>query len=226
MKRSWVKTNDGSPSLYVPELKQNYHSQHGALQESRHVFLKSGLHQFPERKELSLLEIGFGTGINALLSHFEKAAQVQKLHYHSLEKYPLKPEEWQSISWPELFHEKPAYQSFYQLLHQAEWNQKQAIDPHFELLKEEIDLKNFRPQAESYELIYFDAFSPEAQPDLWTEAIFAQLLYGLKDDGMLVTYCVKGIVRRAMQAAGFTVEKIPGPPGKREMLRAFKSAHR
>lgn len=223
MKRSWVKTNDGSPSLYVPELKQNYHSQHGALQESRHVFLKSGLHQFPATDPLNILEIGFGTGINALLSHQEKLAPEQPIFYHSLEKYPLQAEEWQSISWPELFEAQPNYQRFYEALHQAEWNRKERLNPCFELLKEELDLKSFSPRKEHYDLIYFDAFSPEAQPDLWKEEIFRKMHDALKPEGLLVTYCVKGVVRRAMKAAGLRVEKIAGPPGKREMARAYRS---
>lgn len=224
MKRSWVKTNDGSPSLYVPELKQNYHSQHGALQESRHVFLKSGLQQLAEKRAIRILEIGFGTGINALLSHLEKPSAQQKILYHGLEKYPLTEDEWKAIYWPELFDKQPQYHVFYQALHQANWSEKIELDPNFELLKEKIDLRSFLPRPNYYDLIYFDAFSPEAQPDLWTESIFKTLHTGLQEQGLLVTYCVKGVVRRAMQAAGFTVEKIPGPPGKREMARAIKKA--
>ncbi len=222
MKREWVKTNDGSPSLFVPELKQNYHSQHGALQESRHVFIEAGLKQFSNKEEIHILEIGFGTGINALLSHFEKDHPEQKITYQSLEKYPLSEAEWKAISWPELFKEHKPYESFYRQLHQANWEQEIEMHPKFKLLKNKIDLKIFDAPENSFDLIYYDAFSPEAQPDLWTEMVFEKMHKTLKPGGLLVTYCVKGIVRRAMKAAHLKLEKIPGPPGKREMLRATK----
>lgn len=224
MNRHWVKTKDGSPSLYVPELEQHYHSLHGALQESRHVFIAAGLHTLANQAEVRILEIGFGTGLNALLSHFEKTNPNQIIHYHSLEKYPLSEAEWQALEWPELFSEKPAYRDFYQDLHAAEWNIDCALRSDFALKKEHTDLRSFTPKANSYDLIYFDAFSPEAQPELWTEAVFMKMYDCLKPNGQLLTYCVKGSVRRAMKAAELEVDKIPGPPGKREMARAKKAS--
>lgn len=222
MNRHWVKTKDGSPSLYVPELQQNYHSLHGALQESRHVFIEAGLKLFADQKEVRILEVGFGTGLNALLSHFEKLNPSQSIYYHSLEKYPLTEEEWQTLEWPELFSEKPEYQDFYLELHKAAWEKEVNLRPDFTLLKNCTDLKTYSAKAAHYDLIYFDAFSPEAQPELWSETIFAEMYKALKPGGRLVTYCVKGSVRRAMKAAELEVEKIPGPPGKREMARALK----
>lgn len=224
MNRHWVKTKDGSPSLYVPELEQHYHSLHGALQESRHVFIAAGLHTLAHQAEVRILEIGFGTGLNALLSHFEKASPNQVLYYHSLEKYPLKEDEWQALDWPDLFLSKPTYQDFYRELHQAEWHKDCALKADFILRKEHTDLRTFSPQQDYYDLIYFDAFSPEAQPELWTEAIFEKMENCLKPEGQLLTYCVKGSVRRAMKAAQLQVAKIPGPPGKREMARAKKAS--
>lgn len=223
MKRSWVKTNDGSPSLYVPELKQNYHSQHGALQESRHVFIKAGLHSFAEQESVSILEMGFGTGLNALLSHFEKAQPQQRIYYQSLEKYPLLPQEWSQITWPELFEQNPHYQGFYEALHGAKWDEAVELNPQFVLHKRQGDIKFLALGNEQFDLIYYDAFSPEAQPDLWSVEVFTKMRESLKPGGILVTYCVKGWVRRAMQAAGLQVTKIPGPPGKREMSRAIKA---
>jgi tRNA U34 5-methylaminomethyl-2-thiouridine-forming methyltransferase MnmC len=222
MNRHWVKTKDGSPSLYVPELQQHYHSLHGALQESRHVFIAAGLLTLAQQESLSILEIGFGTGLNALLSHFEKGNPEQHICYHSLEKYPLQKSEWESLEWPELFTESPQYRDFYLSLHQAEWNKDCALDPYFKLCKMEEDLKQFEPKKDFYDLIYFDAFSPEAQADLWTVEVFEKMQTALKPGGKLLTYCVKGSVRRAMKAANLEVEKIPGPPGKREMARAKK----
>tara|TARA_B100001115_G_scaffold173085_1_gene156886 strand:+ start:2257 stop:2931 length:675 start_codon:yes stop_codon:yes gene_type:complete len=222
MNRHWVKTKDGSPSLYVPELQQNYHSLHGALQESRHVFIDAGLKLFADQKEIHILEVGFGTGLNALLSHFEKQNPSQSIYYHSLEKYPLQEVEWQALEWPELFSEKPEYQDFYLDLHKSAWEQEISLRPDFTLLKNCTDLRTYSAKAAKYDLIYFDAFSPEAQPELWSEAIFTEMYKALKAGGRLVTYCVKGSVRRAMKAAQLEVEKIPGPPGKREMARALK----
>ncbi|WP_421752743.1 tRNA (5-methylaminomethyl-2-thiouridine)(34)-methyltransferase MnmD [Croceimicrobium sp.] len=222
MNRYWVKTKDGSPSLYVPELQQNYHSLHGALQESRHVFIDAGLKLFANQKEVHILEIGFGTGLNALLSHFEKFNPEQAIHYHSLEKYPLQKEEWQALEWPELFTEKPDYHNFYLDLHKAPWEQETSLRPDFSLLKNCTDLRTYSAKAAHYDLIYFDAFSPEAQPELWSESVFREMYNALKPGGRLVSYCVKGSVRRAMKAAQLEVEKIPGPPGKREMARALK----
>jgi tRNA U34 5-methylaminomethyl-2-thiouridine-forming methyltransferase MnmC len=222
MIRNWVTTDDGSPSLHVPALNQNYHSQHGALQESRHVFLGAGLALFEELPEVHILEVGFGTGINALLSHFEKSNKEQQIHYQSVEKYPLLEKEWQAIYWPTLFEKQEDYATFYRDLHLLPWNSWQSLGPQFKLCKTEIDLKFFQPKENFFELIYFDAFSPEAQPDLWTEAIFKKMFLALKKEGILVTYCAKGVVRRAMQAAGCEIAKIPGTPGKREMVRAKK----
>ncbi len=222
MKREWVKTADESQTLWVPELKQHYHSHHGAVQESRHVFLKSGLAPLAERTLVKILEVGFGTGLNALLTFYEKANPKQEIHFHSIEKYPLKPEEWQGMEVGAFLSEHPSAPQTYQALHEAAWNTEVSISESFTLKKEQTDLKDFSVKENSVDLIYFDAFSPGAQADLWTIEVFEKMQRALRPGGILVTYCVMGAVRRAMQSAGLRVTKIPGPPGKREMVRAYK----
>lgn len=210
-------TADGSPTLYLAALDQHYHSIHGAQQESEHVFLKTGLHSLPAQSRIDLLEVGFGTGLNALLTARYAQQQGQFIHYTALEKYPLSPATWQTLSYPRA---GPA--AWLQALHQAPWSENYALHRFFQLHKQEGDLRTTVFPPALFDLVYFDAFAPEAQPDLWTEKIFSALYASLRPGGVLVTYCVKGSVRRALRAAGFAVEKKPGPPGKREITRAEK----
>ena len=222
MNRQVVKTNDNSSTLYVPQLEQHYHSTHGAIQESKHVFIEAGLKNFLNRNEpVHILEIGFGTGLNALLTLLEAEAHKLDIRYTTLEKYPLSMKEMLQLNYGELLGSKEIKRHLTEL-HQTVWDKWLEITPHFSILKLEIDFREFHASSE-FDLIYFDAFAPSAQPDLWTEKIFTAMFESLKPGGMLVTYCVKGDVRRNMKAAGFEVEKIPGPPGKREMMRAHKA---
>ena len=215
MKRHQVITKDQSPTLFVPELNEHYHSIHGALAESLHVFIEAGLKALnPNNGQLAILEMGFGTGLNAWLTLTNHSTQGVDIQYHGIEKYPLNEEEFSAIQY------KTDDPSFL-LLHQSPWQQWHPINAHFKLFKDQVDLINFKPNAE-YDLVYFDAFAPSAQPQLWSIDIFQKIYHSMKPGGIMVTYCVKGDVRRNMKAAGFSVEKIPGPPGKREMARARK----
>lgn len=220
MNRSVVTTKDGSSTIFVPELDEHYHSVHGALQESMHVFIKAGLHYFTARNPLYILEVGFGTGLNALLTSVEVNGSSQKIHYSSLEKYPVHPTELEQLNYAQNLSADA--QLTFKKLHSTPWEIESEINPNFYLTKLQADLKEFSA-TEQFDLIYFDAFAPSAQANLWTIDIFERMYKALNAGGMLVTYCVKGEVRRNMQAAGFTVEKIPGPPGKREMARAHKA---
>ncbi len=222
MKREWVRTKDNSQTLWVPELKQHYHSHHGAVQESRHVFLEAGLAALKTNPSISILEIGLGTGLNALLTYLEGPSE-STIYYHGIEKYPLEDTEWAGMDPASFLGEHPNAPEAFKSIHQAKWNELVNISPRFTLFKEQVDLHNFQANVDNFDLIYFDAFSPGAQSDLWTEDVFKKMHYVLKPGGILVTYCVMGAVRRAMAAAGFSVTKIPGPPGKREMVRAFKA---
>ena len=219
MKRQLVQTKDQSATIFVPELDEHYHSVHGALAESEHVYISAGLKALPENlTEINLLEMGFGTGLNAWLTLRETRDSPKTIRYHAIEKYPLALAEAESLNYAQ-----GSDQGDFMALHRLEWGAWHQLNEAFGILKENTDLRNFESSLQ-YNLIYFDAFAPSAQPSLWSRAIFEKLYDLMADDGVLVTYCVKGEVRRNMAAAGFAVEKIPGPPGKREMARAFKSA--
>lgn len=221
MKREVITTKDGSKTIHLPEWNENYHSHHGAYQEAMHVFINSGLKQFtPTKKPISVLEIGFGTGLNALLT-FNHTSKNNPILYTGLEAYPVNQNELDALNYTKL-DALQAYQSVYQKMHTVQWNEWETINSHFKLLKLQKQLEDFNPENETFDLIYFDAFGPRVQPDLWSLAVFETLFRSMKKEGIFVTYCCKGQVRRDLIQVGFEVEKIPGPPGKREMLRAFK----
>jgi len=221
MKRELIRTKDNSYTLFVPELDEHYHSIHGALAEAEHIFINAGLKPIEGRSPISILEIGFGSGLNACLTALYADAQGLNIFYQGLEKYPVAPEEWQSLNYPDIIENENS-QTMLEAIHAAKWSERSVISPHFDILKTEVDFRNFQGEANSFNLIYFDAFAPSAQAELWSLAIFQEMFKVLKPEGRLVTYCVKGSVRRTMVEAGFKVEKIPGPPGKREMARALK----
>jgi tRNA U34 5-methylaminomethyl-2-thiouridine-forming methyltransferase MnmC len=217
--RKPILTADGSSTIYNSLLHQHYHSIHGAVQESQHVFMKMGWREIRNLKpEIEVLEIGFGTGLNAFLVLKECLQNAStKCSYTSLEAFPLEEEKIAELNYAGE-NEKELFQS----LHDAEWNKEVMISNNFSLHKIQTKLEDFIPEENKYDLIFFDAFSPEAQPELWTEEIFRKLFLSMKAGGILVTYCAKGQVRRNLQAAGFAVERAEGPPGKREMLRGRK----
>lgn len=187
-----------------------------------HVFIESGLHQINDQvNPIHILEIGFGTGLNALITLKEAALKNKKIAYDGLEAFPINEEEWNAMQYTELEPLKN-HQDENERLFLAEWNNWQTINDHFEILKRQNTLQEFTPEKETYDLIYFDAFGPRVQPEMWTVSIFKKLYNTLKANGIFVTYCCKGQVRRDLIEVGFDVEKIPGPPGKREMLRARK----
>lgn len=221
MNREVVKTKDNSSTLFVPELDQHYHSMHGAMQESMHVFIDAGLYLYKNSDSpVHILEIGFGTGLNALLTAIEADKLNLQIDYTALEKYPLTVDEMLQLNYGEVVENEKAKKLLFDL-HDVKWEEKIKVEESFTLRKHKTDIKAYST-SEEYDLIYFDAFAPSAQPDLWTVEVFEHMYTSLKTGSVLVTYCVKGDVRRAMKAAGFEVEKIPGPPGKREMARAWK----
>jgi tRNA U34 5-methylaminomethyl-2-thiouridine-forming methyltransferase MnmC len=223
MQRTLILTKDGSHTVAVPDMDVTYHSMHGAIQESMHVFIEAGWLESIKQQEtgriISILEMGLGTGLNALLTLIEAEKISQPVHYTALELYPLEKQEIDSLNYCEQLDRKDLT---FELLHQCEWGREVHITSHFTLKKIQADLVNFStPQ--SFNLVYFDAFAPTAQPELWTKEVFEKIYNMMQPGGILVTYCSKGDVRRAMQAAGLSIEKIPGPPGKREMVRAKKA---
>lgn len=222
MKRSITTTADGSKTIHIADWNENYHSKHGALQEAIHVFISAGLNyflsRFPSTESLAILEIGFGTGLNALLTLKETKPLSVKVIYHGVEAYPVSNEELKALNYSDIVSNS---QKYFEAIHNCSWNKNHDITSHFNLKKRnqyfsEIDDKNI------FDIIYYDAFGPRVQPDLWTSSFFKTMYTALKVGGHLVTYSAKGSVRRAMQEVGFEVERLKGPPGKREMLRASK----
>jgi tRNA U34 5-methylaminomethyl-2-thiouridine-forming methyltransferase MnmC len=216
-----VVTGDGSHTFFVPELKEHYHSTYGALTESMHVFIQSGLLYLDNKKEIVVLEIGFGTGLNALLTCMAVLDRQLKIVYHTLEKYPVDPCLIRDLNYPALFAPDPLPGKLFIGIHEAPWNITVALYPGFSLHKIQADLVTFHPDF-MYDLVFFDAFAPDKQPELWKAEIFERLYNNLNPGGVFTTYCVKGAVKNMLKAAGFKIEKLPGPPGKREILRGIK----
>lgn len=213
-----ILTEDGSHSLRQSELNETYHSIHGAIQESGHIFIDAGLKKCA-KDTLQVLEIGFGTGLNAFLTLLESESSQQKIKYTTIELYPLSTESACLLNYPDLL--APEKKDVFYQLHTAPWQNRIQVTPYFELYKVQEDFSCMRLTGQ-YDLIYFDAFSPDKQPEMWTEDRFRMLYKHCNPSTILTTYCAKGIVRRALQTAGFSVERIAGPPGKREILRALK----
>ncbi len=225
MQRQLIITKDGSHTISIPEMNVTYHSHHGAIQESRHVFINAGFKYVMDTTKIPtmyIFEMGLGTGLNAILSLIEAERLQQQVHYTALELYPLQETEINSLNYIEQVKRTDILDVF-QLLHQCEWEQDIPITPFFTLHKVKNNLLNFTTP-ELQHLVYFDSFAPAAQPEHWTKEVFEKLSSILLPGGILVTYCSKSIVRKAMQAAGFVVTKIPGPHGKREMVRAFRKS--
>lgn len=211
--RHITQSADGSTTLWVPGLDEHYHSIHGALTESQHVFIEAGLKAIGT-SNVRILEVGLGTALNARLTLDQAQQDGRTIAYDALEKFPLTKEEIEAVGFQGMSKEAP-------FLTATPGAVTQITEQFtFRLLVE--DVKNFEGEQGSYDLIYFDAFAPSAQPDLWTDAIFENMFRLLKPGGALVTYCAKGVVKRSMKAAGFEVEALPGPPRKREMTRAWK----
>ena len=215
------KTADGSYTLFVPELDEHYHSVKGALTESEHIFINMGL-KHSSAPTPRILEIGFGTGLNAFLTSLEAEKDNRSIFYTTIEKYPLDMETIKLLDYPELI--APEESKLFYSIHNAGWNSPQTISGNFTIEKIEGDFTEYRFR-NGYDIIYFDAFAPEKQPEMWSQTLFNNLYEVLNDDGILTTYCAKGAVRRMLQEAGFIVERLPGPPGgKREILSGTKKA--
>ncbi|PWL38228.1 SAM-dependent methyltransferase [Flagellimonas aquimarina] len=219
MKRKIITTADGSKTIQIEDWDEQYHSKHGAIQEAYHVFIEHGLRLF-KNDHINILEIGFGTGLNALITFLEIESLNLKVDYVGVEAFPVSIEEVGLLDYCSQLNASN-YEEFFQKMHNSEWETNISISDGFQLKKQMKDFKSIN-DTDLFNLIYFDAFGARVQPELWTEEIFLKMHQTLKDKGVLVTYSAKGSVRRALQDVGFKVERLPGPPGKREMLRATK----
>ncbi|MCU0388860.1 MAG: tRNA (5-methylaminomethyl-2-thiouridine)(34)-methyltransferase MnmD [Chitinophagaceae bacterium] len=214
-----MTTADGSHTLRNKTFDVTYHSKFGAIQESRHVFMEAGLHYMAnKRSQLKIFEMGFGTGLNALLTLIEGETKHLKIEYTSIETNPLPLSSVKHLNYPEILG-KPEISETFLKMHAPVYDEPIDITDHFKLTRINATLQEFTT-AEKFDIIYFDAFAPNAQPELWTAGIFSKMKDMMKEGGCLVTYCSKGDVRRAMESVGLSVRKLQGPPGKREMLRA------
>lgn len=223
MKRQIILTKDGSSSLYLPDKDEHYHSYHGAVQESNHVFIKNGLLQLIRKKpEIDILEVGFGTGLNAILT-LANAVKFKKLiKYQAIEPYPLNLAEVKQLNYAKFIDTK-LYEQNFERLHRILFDQWQEIHSYFQLIKYKKTLLDCSFD-NKFDLIYYDAFGPRANPDMWEFKPLSHVVNCLKNDGIFVTYSVKGSVKRILKNLGLEVQKLPGPPGKREMMIA--TAHR
>lgn len=224
MKREIITTADGSSSIRMVDWNENYHSQHGAIQETYHVFIRNGLTHWmttnPTKKEISILEIGLGTGLNAFITYLETQKMDLQVQYEGVEAYPVSTKEVAQLNYVSELNAELSEDVFIKM-HAVSWEENHLLGNHFTLRKSMLRFEEIT-SINQFDLIYFDAFGANVQAELWTETMFKKMYLALKNSGILVTYAAKGSVRRAMLEAGFRTERLPGPPGKREMLRATK----
>jgi tRNA U34 5-methylaminomethyl-2-thiouridine-forming methyltransferase MnmC len=222
MERHLIRTGDGSHSFYVPELDEHYHSTYGAIQESSHIFINKGLLAVDRGlQELRVLEVGFGTGLNALLTWEAGLQNNMNIRYTAMEPWPLEQGQAMQLNYPGLL-KTPGAQLVFRALHEAAWGMDVSIDGHMKILKMQSRLEDALLAPDRFHLVYFDAFGPDAQPELWTEEIFNMIFTCMATHGIMTTFSAKGSVRRALKNVGFDVESLEGPPGKRSMTRARK----
>lgn len=219
MKREIIQTKDGSTSILLPDWNETYHSKFGAIQEAKHVFIKNGLSLF-SGESVSILEIGFGTGLNAFITYLEAKNSGQTINYTGVEAYPVSEEDALKMNYVSELGANSSEEIFLKM-HQGNWNEKVELDSNFTLEKQNKKFQEISDE-EKYDLIYFDAFGFRVQPELWSLEIFQTMFKALKPNGILVTYACRSSIKNAMKESGFQVEKLNGPPGKREMLRARK----
>lgn len=220
MERKIIKTEDGSTTIQLVDWGECYHSKNGAIQEAYHVFITNGL-SLVEEKSVSILEIGFGTGLNAFITLLESEDKDLNINYVGIEAYPISEEEIKSLNYVEQLKVEKLKNQF-ALMHNSKWEVATKITERFTLTKRKQLFQDFE-DFNQYDIVYFDAFGYPYQPELWSEAIFVKMFNSIKEKGILVTYAARGVIKRAMQHAGFQVKKVPGPPGKREMFIAFKN---
>lgn len=221
MSNSLITTEDGSHSLISDKFGVGYHSKHGAIQETQHVFINAALRfKAAIQKELSILDMGFGTGLNAYMTFLEATMRKFNVHYTAIEAYPISSEEAATLNYSTVLNIEEFKEDFLKM-HRHEWSQEISLSDYFHFIKHKMRFEALEYE-DQFDIIYFDAFAPAAQPELWEEDMLKSMYKALKKNGVFVTYCAKGTVKRGMKAVGFQVETLPGPPGKREMTRGLK----
>jgi tRNA U34 5-methylaminomethyl-2-thiouridine-forming methyltransferase MnmC len=219
MKREIVETKDGSHTIFIPEWNESYHSKNGAIQEAKHVFIQTGLSLF-KAESVFILEIGFGTGLNAFITFLEAKETNKHINYVGVEAYPVVLEEIEKLNYVEEL-KAASEKVVFKTMHTSQWEEEIEISNFFTLTKRKQFFQDIK-DTNTFDLVYFDAFGFDLQPELWTEEIFQTMFNAMKKNGVLVTYACRTPIRKAMLSAGFDVKKLPGAPGKREMLRAIK----
>ena len=220
LKKELLHTEDGSLTIHLSEWNESYHSKHGAIQEAYHVFIKNGLDFFADRKQVSILEIGFGTGLNALITLLESQKRAQNINYVGIEAFPVTAAIYNQLNFDILLKAEPQKREFIQL-HESEWEKEQPVSPTFTLKKHQMKFEEIIFENQ-FDLIYFDAFGYRVQPELWSLDIFQRMYKALKTEGVLTTYACRGLVTKNLKQSGFEVQKTQGPIGKREMTIAHK----
>lgn len=222
LKREVILTDDGSTTIKIHGWEETYHSKYGAIQEAYHVFIKNGLSRF-NGQPVSILEIGFGTGLNAFITYLNSEKLSQQINYVGVEAFPISQEELSGLNYVDVLNAE-AERAVFDAMHNCDWETKTSLSSLFTLTKTATHFQDIAFQ-NKFDIIYFDAFGYGVQPELWSEEIFALMYSALKKSGLLITYAARSIIKRNMQSAGFTVKKLEGPPGKREMMAAFKNFH-
>lgn len=219
-----IETQDGSHSLYVPDLNETYHSFHGAIQESQHVFIRMGLHYYLDlhrANKVKILEMGFGTGLNALLSYKDLTRKKLKVWYDTIEPYPIDESIWSKLNYVEQLEMQEEI-GVYEQMHSCNWETKTELSEGYLFTKYKNLLEEIELQSNHYDIVYFDAFAPSKQPDLWKPEQLEKVVESLKEGGVFVTYCAQGQFKRDIKETGLTIETLAGPPGKKEMVRGVK----
>jgi tRNA U34 5-methylaminomethyl-2-thiouridine-forming methyltransferase MnmC len=222
MKRTVIDTEDNSKTLLINNTEVTYHSRHGAITESTHIFIENGVAAIKHKPRLTVFEMGFGTGLNAILAYEFAKTHGIKIQYHTIEKYPITNAEVAAF-YETIVQYNPNLLPIYKQLHRLEWDTNNIIDDYFEVKKIESDMLDFHIDNNYYDIIFFDAFGPKFQPELWQPDQLKKCYNALKSEGFLITYCAQGQFKRDLKSVLFSVENLPGPPGKREITRAKKA---
>ncbi|MEQ8362449.1 MAG: tRNA (5-methylaminomethyl-2-thiouridine)(34)-methyltransferase MnmD [Cyclobacteriaceae bacterium] len=219
-----IKTSDGSHTIKHLGLNETYHSTHGAIQESNHIYIEQGLHYFIDRfkvESIKILEVGFGAGLNALLTMLDERTLGVKKTYHTVEAFPLPDDIIKQLNYPDHLTNSSAVQGFLEL-HAAAWDEEVKINNDFTIRKIHADISSVRLEEDFYDLVYFDAFAPKIQPEIWAKSVLATVIRVMKNNGAIVTYCASGQFKRDLKELNMAIEEVPGPPGKRVMVRSYR----